>query len=217
MGIPERRKREKRLRRELVMDAAMAIFNEDGYHATTMEKIAERSELSRAALYLYFKSKDEILIHAIVSQTDYFTRLLYEVYDHRHKFRDRLLDKLWECFIKFYEKEPITFNATLYFHQSEMIRNLPKELSDSILRSGSQVVRLQHQIVEYGVQEGIFIQVDPRTLSEVIWTSFLGIVQLERSKQVLSRKIHLNVTRDLAIRVLVRGILKNKITEESFT
>jgi TetR/AcrR family transcriptional regulator len=214
MGIPERRKREKKLRRELVMDAAMAIFNGEGYHATTMEKIAEHSELSRAALYLYFKSKDEILIHAIVDHTNYFTELLSDVYDRRKEFKDRLLDKLWESFIKFYEKEPITFNATLYFHQSEIIRHLPKELSDSILKSGSQVVQLQHQIIEYGVQEGIFIQSNPRTLSEVIWTSFLGIIQLERSKQVLSRKIHLDMTRNLALKVLERGIVKNKITEE---
>jgi AcrR family transcriptional regulator len=214
MGIKERRKREKRLRRELIMEAAMAIYNEEGYHATTMEKIAERSELSRAALYLYFKSKDEILIHAIVAHTNYFTNLLRDVYDRRREYRGHLLEKLWESFIGFYEKEPITFNATLYFYQSEMIRNLPKELSDIFLKSASQVVRLQHQIVEYGVQEGIFIESNPRALSEVIWTSFLGIIQLERSKQVLSRKSHLDATRDLALKVLVRGILQNKITKE---
>ena len=207
MGISERRMREKRLRRRLVMDAAMAIYNEEGYHATTMEKIAERSELSRAALYLYFKSKDEIIISAIVAHTNYFTELLQKVFDQRKSFGAHLLEKLWESFIRFYEKDPITFNATLYFHQSEMIRNLPKELSDSILKAGSEVVGLQHRIVEYGVQEGIFIQSNPRTLSEVIWTSFLGIIQLEKSKQVLSRKIHLEVTRDLALKILARGIL----------
>jgi AcrR family transcriptional regulator len=214
MGIKERRKREKKLRRKLVMEAAMAIYNEEGYHATTMEKIAERSELSRAALYLYFKSKDEILISAIVAHINYFTDLLRDVYNQRRELKAHLLEKLWASFIGFYEKEPISFNATLYFYQSEMIRNLPEELSDIFLKSASQVVRLQHQIVEYGVQEGIFIESNPRALSEVIWTSFLGIIQLERSKQVLSRKSHLDATRDLALKVLARGILKNKITKE---
>jgi TetR/AcrR family transcriptional regulator len=208
MGIAERRKREKDLRRELVMDAAMAIYNEDGYHAITMEKIAERCEISRASLYLYFKNKEEMLISAIVNHTEYFTNLLQELYDNREQVKDKLLEELWGRFIGFYEKEPETFNASLYFLQREMILNLPKELRDSIDESGRKVVNLQHKIIKYGVKEGLFIECDSMTLAEVIWTSFLGIIQLERSKQVLAHKGHLEKTRELALKVLARGIVK---------
>jgi len=94
LGITERRKREKDLRRELAMDAAMAIYNEEGYHAITMEKIAERCEISRASLYLYFKNKDEILIDSIVDHTEYFTDLLKDLYDNRERLKDTLLNIL---------------------------------------------------------------------------------------------------------------------------
>ena len=60
MGVAERREREKQQRRDQAIQAAMEIYNEEGYHAITMDKISERAELSRAALYLYFKNKDEI-------------------------------------------------------------------------------------------------------------------------------------------------------------
>jgi len=196
------------MRRELAMDAAMAVYNEEGYHAITMEKIAERCEISRASLYLYFKNKDEILINAIVDHTEYFTDLLQELYDNRERMRDNLLKELWGRFINFYEKEPETFNASLYFRNSEMILNLPKDLRDNINESASKVVSLQHKIIEYGVKTGLFIDCNPMTLSEVIWTSFLGIIQLERSKQVFSHKVHLETTRDLALEVLSRGIIK---------
>lgn len=208
MGITERRKREKDLRRELAMDAAMAIYNEEGYHAITMEKIAERCEISRASLYLYFKNKDEILIDSIVDHTEYFTDLLKDLYDNRERLKDTLLKELWGRFINFYEKEPDTFNASLYFRNSEIILNLPKDLRNSITESASMVVSLQHKIIEYGVQTGLFIDCNPMTLSEVIWTSFLGIIQLERSKQVLFHKGHYETTRDLALEVLSRGIVK---------
>jgi TetR/AcrR family transcriptional regulator len=210
LGIIERRKREKDLRRELVMDSAMAIYNEEGYHAVTMEKIAERCEISRASLYLYFKNKDEILISAIVAHTEYFTDLLQELYDNRENIKDHLLEELWKCFISFYEKEPDTFKLSLYFLQSEMILNLPKDLKDSIDESGSKVVNLQHKIIEYGVKIGLFMDCNPMTLSEVIWTAFLGIVQLEQSKKVLSHKSHLDMTRKLALEVLSRGIDKRQ-------
>jgi TetR/AcrR family transcriptional regulator len=208
LGITERRKREKDLRREIAMDAAMAIYNEEGYHAITMEKIAERCEISRASLYLYFKNKDEILINAIVDHTEYFTDLLQDLYDNREKLKDRLLEELWGRFIEFYEKEPETFNASFYFLQREMILNLPEELRDSIGKSGSKSASLQHKIIEYGVRSGLFIECDPMTLAEVVWTSFLGIIQLERSKQVLSHKVHLEKTRALAITILSKGIAK---------
>jgi TetR/AcrR family transcriptional regulator len=207
MGVLERRKREKELRQELAISAAMAIYDEEGFHAITMDRIAERSELSRAALYLYFKSKEEILICATVSYLDYFTVLLQELYDNRENNKDRLFESLWECFKQIYEKNPATFASSQYFHQREMVRNLPEDLRNVLSTAGAKVIGLQHKIVEYGVREGVFIQVDPRALSEVIWSSFLGIVYLERSRNVLSKKNHLNITHDLAASVLVRGIL----------
>jgi len=207
MGVLERRKREREVRRELAIDAAMCIYEEEGYHAITMEKIAERSELSRAALYLYFKSKDEILISAIVSHADYFASVLQEIHDNREKYREKLLEKLWGCFQRFYEKDPVTFTAWQYFHQSEMISNLPTELRDILHEAGAKVVVLQHKIVEYAVAEKIFIQCDPRALSEVIWSSFLGIVYTERNKNMLSHKNHMAITQNVAIRVLAGGVL----------
>jgi len=214
MGVIERRRREKDVRRELAIDAAMNIYEEEGYHAITMEKIAEKSELSRAALYLYFKNKDEIVISAILTHADYFARVLQEVYDNRENIKEELLEKLWECFQRFYEKDPVVFTAWQLFHQSEMIGNLAPQLRDILHESGAKVVTLQHKIAEYAVTEKIFIQCDHRALSEVIWSTFLGIVYVERSKNVLSNKSHMSITQDLAKEVLSRGVLnpsrKNK-------
>ena len=208
MGVMERRRREREVRRESAMDAAMSIYEEEGYHGITMEKIAERAELSRAALYLYFKNKEEILVSAIVAHADYFARLLAGVYESRAGTKDLLLDKLWEAFQKFYEKDPATFTAWQYFHQSDVIGNLSTELRDILHEAGARVVALQHKIVEYAIQQKVFIDCDPRTLSEVIWSSFLGIIYIERSKKVLSAKGHQDITQNMAKKVLAHGILK---------
>ena len=90
-----------------------------------------------------------------------------------------------------------------------MIRNLSDELRDTFLRAGSKVVSLQHKLVEFGVTKGVFIKSDPKTLSEVIWSTFFGIVLIERSKHIMSRKNTLDVTKGLAIEILKRGILNN--------
>lgn len=207
MGVIERRKREREARRESAIDAAMRIYEEEGYHAITMERIAEKAELSRAALYLYFKNKEEILVSAIIVHSDYFAGILAEVYDNRETLKYQLLDKLWECFQKCYEKDPTTFTAWQYLHQSDVVAGLSSELRDIIHEAGARVVALQHKIVEYAVAQKVFINCNPKALSEVIWSSFLGIIYTERSKNVLSHKSHMDITQNAAQKVLAHGVL----------
>lgn len=44
-----------------LLDAAVAVFNESGYDATSVATLAARLGLSKAALYHHFASKEEIL------------------------------------------------------------------------------------------------------------------------------------------------------------
>ncbi len=208
MGVAERRKREKQHRKEQAIQAAMEIYDEEGYYAITMEKIAERSELSRAALYLYFKNKDEIFISAVNTYMDYFCSLLKDVYNRRKSIEKTLLEELWECFKKVYRKDPAAFNAYMYFHQNEAVRNLPDDLRELLHEAGSNVVRYHHKIIEFGVKKGIFIECNPRTLAEVVWSSFLGIMQVERSKREITGKNHIETTSSLALEVLSRGVAR---------
>ena len=60
MGINERKEREKLRRREEILTAAEELFFTKGIEHTTMDDVAERAELSKGTLYLYFKSKEDI-------------------------------------------------------------------------------------------------------------------------------------------------------------
>lgn len=208
MGIKERREREKNERRDSILRAAIQVYEQEGYHAITMEKIAEEAELGRATLYLYFKTKDEIFVHAIASYSDFFRKRLENLYECRAETKEDILQSLWRTFIEFYEKDRALFNATLYFHQSEMIRNLSEHLRIMLDRSGSRNYEFLSKIMTYGIEQGVFRDCDPKTLAEVVWTSFLGIIHLENSKQAMCRKIHLETTWNLALEMLSRGILK---------
>ena len=60
MGIAERKKREKELRKKQIQDSAMAVFTNKDFNSVTIEDIAKKAELSPATLYLYFKNKDDL-------------------------------------------------------------------------------------------------------------------------------------------------------------
>jgi AcrR family transcriptional regulator len=54
--------------RQLVLGSAAALFAERGYHATSIRNIAEVAGLSKASVYHYVRSKEELLF-ALASQT----------------------------------------------------------------------------------------------------------------------------------------------------
>lgn len=79
-GEPARRGRPGYDRRGL-LDAAVAVFNDSGYDATSVAALAARLGLSKAALYHHFSSKEEILETALGEALDGLEGALRETRD----------------------------------------------------------------------------------------------------------------------------------------
>ncbi|CAM5524793.1 TetR/AcrR family transcriptional regulator [Streptomyces fumanus] len=58
-GTKQRRRGDTRQR---IQDVALSLFAEQGYEKTSLREIAERLEVTKAALYYHFKTKEEILV-----------------------------------------------------------------------------------------------------------------------------------------------------------
>jgi AcrR family transcriptional regulator len=56
-----RREIKRRQTRERIEEAAMSLFLERGFDATTIEDIAERAEVSKRSFFDYFPSKEEVV------------------------------------------------------------------------------------------------------------------------------------------------------------
>lgn len=59
-GADGRRRLSAAERRELILAAAVRLFAERGYHATSMDEIAARAGISKAVVYDHFASKGEL-------------------------------------------------------------------------------------------------------------------------------------------------------------
>ncbi len=55
-----RREKEKLRQRRQMLDAALELFSEKGYHSVSMHQIAERSEFALGTLYKFFKNKEDL-------------------------------------------------------------------------------------------------------------------------------------------------------------
>lgn len=62
MSAPGLRQRRKALTREEIIDAAIDLFERNGYEATTVDDIAEAADVSSRTFFRYFDSKFEVAL-----------------------------------------------------------------------------------------------------------------------------------------------------------
>jgi len=69
--MPKEKMKKGETTRLTIEDAAIELFMEQGYHATSMRQIADKANLALGGIYNHFKSKDEIFEAIVVDKHPY--------------------------------------------------------------------------------------------------------------------------------------------------
>lgn len=69
MSPRERKKIEKRKR---IMEGAIRVFAENGFHGTTVAQVAAEAGVADGTIYLYFENKDDLLVSIFEETMDHF-------------------------------------------------------------------------------------------------------------------------------------------------
>jgi AcrR family transcriptional regulator len=74
-----RREREKLRQRQEVLDVALRLFSEKGFHNVSMHEIAKEAEFAIGTLYKFFRNKEDLYKALILQLSDRFQGALTEV------------------------------------------------------------------------------------------------------------------------------------------
>ncbi|HID95604.1 MAG TPA: TetR/AcrR family transcriptional regulator [Candidatus Latescibacteria bacterium] len=80
MGNQElpRRERERLRHRQEILDAALALFSEKGFHNVSMHEIARKAEFAVGTVYKFFENKEDLYKALVLEQAEKFHRALTE-------------------------------------------------------------------------------------------------------------------------------------------
>ena len=74
-----------------IIGIAINVFRNNGYHGTSMAKLAEACGLMKGSFYNHFSSKEDILLVTIRSLNDYLNERIFKIaYDNALKPKDRM-------------------------------------------------------------------------------------------------------------------------------
>jgi TetR/AcrR family transcriptional regulator, cholesterol catabolism regulator len=65
-------------RKKYLANTAAMVFCEKGYQAASLQDVARKAKISKAGVYHYFKTKEDILALLLIQHTDLFLRVLKE-------------------------------------------------------------------------------------------------------------------------------------------
>jgi len=98
MGIQERKEREREMRRQQILVAAMRVLSDKkGFNKSTMEHIASEAELCSGTLYQYFKNKKELYASLSLRILQDFQIRLEQVNEESDLAPEQKIDKLLEA------------------------------------------------------------------------------------------------------------------------
>lgn len=189
MGIIERKERERKQRREDIILAAESIFFSRGFESTTMDDIAEKAELSKGTLYLYFKSKEDLHMAVAIKAVGLMSNMSAGIEKQNLSGIDKLV-QLGLAFIEFSRTYPDHMNSILFLEGLDFQKI---SLSISDLRAmiyRDSPVKLVMDFIRQGVEEGsIRNDIPPAVIANTLWMQMLGVIQIAVLKKSLFEMI----------------------------
>jgi len=179
MNNKERKEKEKKQRREAILDAAEAIIFKKGIDQTTMDEIADKAALSKGTLYLYFKNKTDLYLaislrgSAILHER--FARVLTTDLTGME-----MLQEMGREYVDFVKTHPGYYNAFIYYESQCSSDNIAQsELIDQCETAIQKGFTYTVRALQIGMQDGtVDANYSPRELAVQIWGSVRGLIQL---------------------------------------
>lgn len=178
MGIHERKQREKIQRCNDILDAAEEVFFPKGMEEATMEEVAEKAELSKGTLYLYFKNKQELYLGITRRGLEILTGMFQDATVRRGKGIAKM-EAVGRAYYEFSRKYPDYFQAMVFFDANVTDVDLEEPNAMACAQQGKKVLQICVDALETGIRDGsIRSDIDPHKAAVVLWGQAMGILQL---------------------------------------
>jgi AcrR family transcriptional regulator len=183
-SIQERRQLERQQRRRKIQRVARRIFAERGFAGATIEEIARKSSLSVGAIYLYFRSKEELYVSLLQDSLELLAEEVGRIPALAPDARAALRG-VWDRFLEFAETFKEFHRVVLLAGEPAAREGVSAEVVSALGRAAGRSLLLIEAIIDKGIEHGVYRADCQRAAAELLWASFLGLVALGEARTTL--------------------------------
>ncbi|MDY0093032.1 MAG: TetR/AcrR family transcriptional regulator [Candidatus Vecturithrix sp.] len=179
MGIQERKEREKRARQEAILKAAQKIFLTKGLDQATIDDVAEKAELSKGTIYLYFKSKEELYLSVFLKGLDVLMGQFHAMRIQLPSARaDELIQEVKEIYYRFFKEYPEYFYINSLLYHGRIKDKINPYIWAMTHQKTKKCLMVFADIIQKGITDGIFRNVDTWKTANSFWGAATGVMML---------------------------------------
>ena len=215
MTTQERREREREERRQSILRAAREVFFEHGFHRATVDNVAERAEVSKGTVYLYFESKETILAHLLLEGLGDLVEELERAYAAGECIpaHERLRRLSW-AYLQFFQREPLYFRFLMAMDRGRFRDAITPEVYQEVFEASLEGLNWAVRAVEQGIDDGAFDCCDARQAAATLWATLNGALQLmEHPLRREMMGVSAEVLYRTAMETTIRGLQATNLRE----
>jgi len=200
MGIPERKEREKGQRREEILDAAQHVFFERGLHAATMDEIADKAELSKGTLYLYYKSKEDLYLAVMMRGMEILRDMFSKVAESGDSAAKKLV-ALGDAYVSFFTNHKEYFRMIHFLQTPQFHKQVSDEMKKSCGTLNRNVWELVNGILQRCSDEGILRKdLNPVEVGIILWSSATALLlRIDGEYPIWKESFHIDLAKTLKL------------------
>lgn len=201
--------------KNVIQSTAKKLFFKKGYTNCTMDEISELAGVSKGLIYTYFKNKDDLYLSLMLP-------VLKEINRSAEEFKKDVMARKYkngrEIIMAFCKRYQDLYNYNLegikiiqVFQQGDLISGMSKENQKELDKLARENFIFARGIIELCIDLKLLPKIDSTRLMDLLWGTFIGMIQLEESKYRATKKNHIMEMLEFSFKTICDGIFLEKI------
>jgi AcrR family transcriptional regulator len=187
-----RKERDRKRKKEEILQTALSVFAKNGFHGTTMAQISQVSQYPLGTIYKFFPGKKQIYYDLVVGKAFELGEILLKISEKREFTPTR---RLRECLIAnaYFYRRNHEFIRIYISERSNLDAVLVPKLNEKINRLHEMMVQLLADLLREGIDAGIFKPYPPMEMaslfSDVLHSTSWNSLTQDESDEALERRL----------------------------
>ncbi|UKJ06443.1 TetR/AcrR family transcriptional regulator [Solitalea lacus] len=163
-------------KRQSILNASLEIITENGFHGSSMKLIAEKAGVASGTIYLYFKSKEELINDLFLEIRHRINDVVQNAYDEGVDYKVNFTS-IWHALYDFYLNNDQVFKFIEQYSSSPFIVEATK-------RKGERILAPVYEILGVGIDQGYLKPMHLTALLSLVYGPIIALVRFHHNNEI---------------------------------